>query len=79
MRPHHVFNVFTDGLLEGYDGQAPGRRLGEAGLYAVIDGLLAQGLGGEELLDTLLGEVRERNGGELTDDVAVVLLSWQGR
>ena len=71
--------LFTDGLLEGYDGQAPGRRLGEAGLYAVIESLLARGLVGDELLDTLLAEVRERNGDELTDDVAVVLLSWQGR
>jgi serine phosphatase RsbU (regulator of sigma subunit) len=71
--------LFTDGLLEGYDGQAPGRRLGEAGLYALIEGLLARGLLGDELLDTLLAEARERNGGELTDDVAVVLLSWQGR
>ena len=71
--------LFTDGLIEGYDGQAPGRRLGEAGLYALIEGLLERGLGGDELLDALLADVRERNGGELTDDVAVVLLSWQGR
>ena len=71
--------LFTDGLLEGYDGQEPGRRLGEAGLYALLEGLLARGLGGDRLLDTVLAEVRERNGGELTDDVAVVLLSWQGR
>jgi serine phosphatase RsbU (regulator of sigma subunit) len=74
-----IVALFTDGLLEGYDGQAPGRRLGEAGLYALIEGLLARGLAGDQLLDTLLSEVRERNGGELTDDVAVVLLSWQGR
>lgn len=76
---HGTLALFTDGLLEGYDGQAPGRRLGEAGLYALIESLLTQGLDGEQLLDTLLSEVRERNGGELTDDVAVVLLSWQSR
>ncbi len=71
--------LFTDGLLEGFDGQAPGGRLGETGLYTLIEGLLSQGLDADELCDTLLAEVRRRHGGELTDDVAVVLLSWQGR
>jgi serine phosphatase RsbU (regulator of sigma subunit) len=71
--------LFTDGLLEGYDGATSGRRLGEAGLYALVESLLARGLGGDELLHTLLAQVRERNGGELSDDVAVVLLSWHGR
>ncbi len=71
--------LFTDGLIEGFDGQAPGRRLGERALYTLFDGLLGQGLGPEALCDALLSEVRQRNGGELTDDVAVVLLSWEGR
>jgi serine phosphatase RsbU (regulator of sigma subunit) len=70
--------LFTDGLIEGFDGQAPGRRLGDTGLYDVLAGLLEDGLGGAELADALLHEVRERNGGELTDDVAVLLLSWAG-
>jgi serine phosphatase RsbU (regulator of sigma subunit) len=70
--------LFTDGLIEGFDGQAPGRRLGDAGLHAVLARLLADGLEGADLADALLHEVRERNGGELTDDVAVLLLSWAG-
>jgi hypothetical protein len=35
---------------------------------------LAQGLAGEELLRATVNEVRDLNGGELTDDVAVLLL-----
>lgn len=71
--------LFTDGLVEGFDGQVPGRRLGEAALYALFDTLLGQGLRADQLCDALLAEVRARNGGELTDDVAVVLLSWVSR
>jgi len=35
---------------------------------------LAQGLQGEDLLRAAVNEARELNGGELADDVAVVLL-----
>ncbi len=35
---------------------------------------LTEGLSGEELLRTAVNEVRDLNGGELTDDVAVLLL-----
>ena len=35
---------------------------------------LAAGLSGEDLLRAAVNEVRDLNGGELTDDVAVVLL-----
>jgi hypothetical protein len=35
---------------------------------------LAAGLHGEELLGAAVNEARELNGGELTDDVAVLLL-----
>ena len=34
------------------------------------------GLAGEGLPDALLREVQERNGGDLTDDVALLLLRW---
>ncbi len=70
--------LFTDGLIEGFDGEVAGRRLGEAALYQLLEELLAHGQEHEGLLDELLAEVRVRNGGELTDDVAAVLLSWAG-
>jgi serine phosphatase RsbU (regulator of sigma subunit) len=70
--------LFTDGLIEGFGGQCPGERLGETGLYAVLAGLLREGREGADLADALLHEVRERNGGDLTDDVAMLVLSWAG-
>ena len=38
--------------------------------------LLDRGLAGDDLVHALLGEVQDRNGGALTDDVAILLLSW---
>ncbi len=70
--------LFTDGLIEGFDGQVGGRRLGDTGLHRVLADLLGRGLAGENLVASLLAEVRLRNGGELTDDVAVLMLSWAG-
>ena len=71
--------LFTDGLIEGFDGHPGGRRLGELALYEMLAELLARGLDHDLLLDELLTEVRRRNGGELTDDVAAVLLTWADR
>jgi serine phosphatase RsbU (regulator of sigma subunit) len=68
--------LFTDGLIEGFDGHPGGRRLGEAALYQLLGELTARALEPDVLLDELLIDVRRRNGGELTDDVAVVLLGW---
>ena len=72
--------LFTDGLIEGFDGEATGgsRRLGEAKLYSILADLVAQGLDPDQLCDALLAEVRARNGDELADDVAVLMLSWSG-
>jgi serine phosphatase RsbU (regulator of sigma subunit) len=66
--------LYTDGIIEGYTGGAGTARLGQDGMAAVLAGHLAAGLSGEELLDATLAEVRGLNGGELTDDVALVLL-----
>ncbi|SEG88579.1 Serine phosphatase RsbU, regulator of sigma subunit [Actinacidiphila yanglinensis] len=68
--------LYTDGLIEGRIGKGT-RRLGQEGMVALAGELMAAGLGGEELLDAAMAKVRELNGGELTDDVAVVLLERQ--
>ncbi|MER6980608.1 PP2C family protein-serine/threonine phosphatase [Streptomyces carpinensis] len=65
--------LYTDGLIEGRIG-ADGERLGQDGMLEMVRRQLSQGLRREELLRAAVNEVRELNGGELTDDVAVVLL-----
>jgi serine phosphatase RsbU (regulator of sigma subunit) len=69
--------LYTDGLIEGRIGQGT-QRLGQDGMVRLAARLLDAGLGGEELLDAAVTEVRELNGGELTDDLAVVLLERHG-
>ncbi|MGX4691313.1 PP2C family protein-serine/threonine phosphatase [Streptomyces sp. JNUCC 63] len=65
--------LYTDGLIEGRICEG-GERLGQDGMVELVRRQLAQGLRGEDLLREAVNEVRELNGGELTDDVAVVLL-----
>jgi serine phosphatase RsbU (regulator of sigma subunit) len=65
--------LYTDGLIEGKVGDT-GERLGQDGMVEMIRRRLSAGLRGEELLRTAVNEVRDLNGGELTDDVAVLLL-----
>ncbi|MFF9350779.1 PP2C family protein-serine/threonine phosphatase [Streptomyces sp. NPDC014734] len=65
--------MYTDGLIEGRVGDGT-RRLGQDGMVAMINRQLAEGLTGEDLLEAAVTHVRELNGGELTDDVAVLLL-----
>ncbi|MCX4730545.1 PP2C family protein-serine/threonine phosphatase [Streptomyces sp. NBC_01363] len=66
--------MYTDGLIEGRVGPAGTQRLGQDGMVAMINRQLAEGLTGEDLLEAAVTQVRELNGGELTDDVAVLLL-----
>ncbi|HWU09213.1 MAG TPA: fused response regulator/phosphatase, partial [Streptomyces sp.] len=66
--------MYTDGLIEGRVGQTGNQRLGQDGMVAMVNGRLDQGLGGEALLEAAVTQVQELNGGELTDDVAVLLL-----
>ncbi|WP_420717122.1 PP2C family protein-serine/threonine phosphatase [Streptomyces sp. H27-G5] len=66
--------LYTDGLIEGKIG-AGKERLGQDGMVEMINRHLDQGLSGESLLEASVTEARRLNGGELTDDVAVVLLS----
>ncbi|MGR4882676.1 PP2C family protein-serine/threonine phosphatase [Streptomyces sp. LARHCF249] len=66
--------LYTDGLIEGRIG-AGKERLGQDGMVEMINRHLDDGLSGENLLEASVTEARRLNGGELTDDVAVVLLS----
>ncbi|MGW3090050.1 PP2C family protein-serine/threonine phosphatase [Streptomyces sp. NPDC001108] len=66
--------LYTDGLIEGRVGSDGAQRLGQDGMVEMINQQLADGLTGEDLLEAAVARVRELNGGELTDDVAVLLL-----
>ncbi|MFD9083482.1 PP2C family protein-serine/threonine phosphatase [Streptomyces erythrochromogenes] len=66
--------LYTDGLIEGRIGEGK-ERLGQDGMVEMINRHLERGLSGEGLLEASVTEARRLNGGELTDDVAVVLLS----
>ncbi|MEV6016319.1 SpoIIE family protein phosphatase [Streptomyces sp. NPDC051997] len=65
--------LYTDGLIEGHTGVGK-ERLGLDGMVEMVRRQLAQGLQGEDLLRAAVNEARELNGGELADDVAVLLL-----
>ncbi|KPC66379.1 PP2C family protein-serine/threonine phosphatase [Streptomyces chattanoogensis] len=65
--------MYTDGLIEGRIGEG-NQRLGQDGMTDLVSRQMAAGLQGEELLAASVREVRDLNGGELTDDVAVLLL-----
>jgi len=76
--------MYTDGLIEGRIG-AGAERLGSDGLTGIIEkylraagpaGAREPGRGDERLLDTLVGQVRELNGGDLDDDLAVLALGF---
>jgi serine phosphatase RsbU (regulator of sigma subunit) len=66
--------LYTDGLIEGRVGEGRLERLGQDGMVSMVRRQLGEGLRGEALLRAAVNEVRELNGGELTDDVAVLLL-----
>jgi serine phosphatase RsbU (regulator of sigma subunit) len=65
--------LYTDGLIEGRVGEGR-ERLGQDGMVEMVRRQLSEGLRGEALLRASVNEVRDLNGGELTDDVAVLLL-----
>ncbi|PRH77282.1 phosphatase [Streptomyces solincola] len=67
--------MYTDGLIEGRTAGPGSPRLGQEGMVAMVSRQIDAGLGGEDLLESAVAEVRRLNGGELTDDVAVLLLS----
>jgi serine phosphatase RsbU (regulator of sigma subunit) len=65
--------LYTDGLIEGRIGEGR-ERLGQDGMVEMVRRQLSEGLRGEALLRAAVNEVRNLNGGELADDVAVLLL-----
>jgi serine phosphatase RsbU (regulator of sigma subunit) len=76
--------MYTDGLIEGRIGTGP-ERLGGDGLTEIIDKYLhaVRSRGEQErkprderLLDALVDRVRDLNGGDLDDDLAVLALGF---
>jgi len=66
---------YTDGLVEGRSEPGSVERFGAEALVEAAAGLLAGGAGLDDLLDRLLDLVLEANGGDLSDDVAILCLS----
>jgi len=76
--------MYTDGLVEGRIGEGP-ERLGSEGLTGIIQAFLGsrRDMGPQErrqrdehLLGWLVGHVRELNGGDLDDDLAVLAVGF---
>ncbi|HET6748988.1 MAG TPA: PP2C family protein-serine/threonine phosphatase, partial [Actinomycetes bacterium] len=66
---------YTDGLVEGRAAPGAVERFGIEALVERATGLLAGAAGLDDVLDRLLDVVHEANGGELSDDVAILCLS----
>jgi serine phosphatase RsbU (regulator of sigma subunit) len=71
--------LFTDGLIEGFTDPRTRSRLGDEGLRRLLNVRLAAGSQGHDLVEGLLHDVRTLNEGDLTDDVAILLVSWSDR
>ncbi len=75
--PGWALMLFTDGLYEGRTGPHTTERLGETGLVQLVrsvDWTPAERPRLQESLLQLIGQVEERNGGPLSDDVATLLV-----
>jgi serine phosphatase RsbU (regulator of sigma subunit) len=66
---------YTDGLIEGRSGAGATERFGIEGLVDTVTNLAGQHPRPAELLDRLLATVQAANGGQLSDDVAIVCLA----
>ncbi|MFF7333902.1 PP2C family protein-serine/threonine phosphatase [Streptomyces sp. NPDC090306] len=66
--------AYTDGLIEGYEGQFDGR-LGVEGLLRILDATPVSDPGTH--LDQVLAQVRTLNAERHTDDLAILRLDWQ--
>jgi serine phosphatase RsbU (regulator of sigma subunit) len=81
---HWSLVMYTDGLVEGRIGEGP-ERLGSEGLTDIIQSFLGstpvmrppeRKQRDEHLLGWLVGHVRDLNGGDLDDDLAVLALGF---
>jgi len=70
---------YTDGLVEGRRVPGSVERFGVEAVVEAAAGMLGEGSGLEEVLDRLLDVVQEANGGDLSDDVAILCLSSRGQ
>ena len=69
--------MHSDGLIEGFadSGDVVGRaRLGLAGLLDIVRDVQAGRPSDSKLLDTVIAEAEQRNGGPMADDLAVLLI-----
>ncbi|MFB9955556.1 PP2C family protein-serine/threonine phosphatase [Cellulomonas denverensis] len=69
--------MYTDGVLEATIAGRGSERIGKEGLLKVVDEALAADR--DEVVESVLQEVRAQHGGELVDDTAVVVVGWDGR
>jgi serine phosphatase RsbU (regulator of sigma subunit) len=67
--------VYTDGLIEGRRAAGSSERYGEESLAAWLDAVSVDGRLDDRSLERLLSDVEAANGGSLSDDVALVVLS----
>jgi serine phosphatase RsbU (regulator of sigma subunit) len=76
--PGATLLLYTDGLIEGWSAPDSSTRLGIDGLLPIIDDFGRAGASPDGLLDGLLAEAQRRNGGPLTDDIALCLVRVDG-
>jgi PAS domain S-box-containing protein len=70
---------YTDGLVEGRSAPGSVDRFGIDALVEAAGGLLDGATGTEAVLDRLLDVVHRANGGDLSDDVAILCVSRDAR
>ncbi len=66
---------YTDGLIEGLQAPDSTERFGVEALSATASRLLAEQAGIDGLLDGLLDVVHQANGGDLSDDIAMLCVA----
>jgi PAS domain S-box-containing protein len=75
LEPPWLLLCYTDGLVEGRHGPGTTERFGVERLVDTATALAGQGPQPADLLDRLLVTVQAANGGQLSDDVAIVCLA----